>query len=87
MSTNEIRERAKGWRFWLVRPTVLGMCADLDMAELNLDAYRQRLAQTEAKLELIQQDHDALKAKHATAIKGTGAILGFVQQMHHLTPK
>ena len=59
-----------GWRFWLCRKQV---------QELHNEAegLRHKLLKTEAKLELLQADHD--KAK-----KGTAVLLGFVREAHRL---
>lgn len=77
MSTNHIREQAKGWRFFLTRKVVLGLCGDLDAANQHVEVCRQALAQAQAKLELLQHDHDKTK-------KGNSVLLGFLREAHRL---
>lgn len=77
MSTNHIREQVKGWRFFLTRKVVLGLCGDLDAANQQAEVCRQALAQAQAKLELLQHDHDRAK-------KGNSVLLGFLREAHRL---
>lgn len=51
------------------------------------DDVRHRLAVSEAKLDIMSKDYEALKTEHEKYRKQTGVLLGFIQQTHRLTPK
>lgn len=84
VSTNQIREQAKSWRFFLTRKTVIGLCADLDAAEAQLTVCRQGFAQAEARCEMLAEALEELKGKHEQAKEGTSVLLGFIRQAHRL---
>jgi hypothetical protein len=84
MNTVEIRERAKGWRFWLTRPTVLALCHEVDALIGALDVSRESFQRAAAECQSLERDNQTLRNQLEVAKKGNRVLLGFVHETHRL---